>query len=333
MAYIPAPNRYNESMIYSFCGKSGLQLSKIALGLWHNFGAENDFSQSSELIHFAFDQGITYFDLANNYGPPPGSAEETFGRVLKQSFSAHRDELIIATKAGHRMWEGPYGDGSSRKSLMASLDQSLKRLQLDYVDIFYSHRYDEVTPLEETLQALSDIVKSGKALYIGLSKYPAPLAAKAYEWLASHGTPCLIHQDRYNMLSRKVEKEILPTVKAYGVGFCAFSPLAQGLLSDRYLQGVPAGSRASKNQFLRQSQLTPELLSVIRQLNQLALDRQTTLAQMALSWILRDERVTSVIIGASSTQQIADNLGALKTPPFTESELQAIQQLIETIPE
>lgn len=279
----------------------------------------------------AFDKGVTCFDLANNYGPHPGSAELTLGRILKQQLSAWRDELIITSKAGHRMWDGPYGDGSSRKNLMASIDQSLKRLGLEYVDIFYSHRYDGVTPLEETLQALVDIVKSGKALYIGLSKYPAPLAEKAYRYLAERGTPCLIQQDRFNLLSRGVEKGILDTAHRNGVGFTAFSPLAQGLLTNRYLDGVPAGSRAARNQFLKVEQLTPSLLSALNSLNEIAHQRGETLAQMALSWVLSDQRVTSVIIGASSVEQIEDNLGTLKAPTFDEETLKKIDAIVKTV--
>lgn len=285
------------------------------------------------MIRYAFDSGITCFDLANNYGFPPGSAEENFGKIIKQSFKSYRDELIITTKAGHLMWEGPYGDGSSRKNLIASLNQSLKRLQMDYVDIFYSHRYDGVTPLEETMQTLTDIIRSGKALYAGLSKYPPELAAKAYDMLAAQGTPCLIQQDRYNLLSRKVEKGILDTAEKYGVGFCAFSPLAQGLLTNRYLTGIPDGSRITRSSFLKKEQLTPELMSVISNLNDLAIKRGESLAQMALGWLLHDLRVTTVIVGASSVDQLSDSLGSLTAhQSFSEEELDIIQHVVEQLP-
>ncbi|MDP4277521.1 MAG: aldo/keto reductase [Bacteroidota bacterium] len=333
MPYQPTSNRYSAGMEYSLCGKSGLKLPKISLGLWHNFGFVDEFKQSESMVHYAFDSGITCFDLANNYGPPPGSAEENFGKILKNSLHAYRDELIVTTKAGHQMWEGPYGDGSSRKSLICSLNQSLKRLQLDYVDIFYSHRYDGITPIEETMQALSDIVRSGKALYVGLSKYPPALAAKGYQLLAAQGTPCLIQQDRYNLLSRKVEHGVLETARLHGVGFCAFSPLAQGLLSDRYLNGIPEASRMAKNGFLKKETLTAELLGALVQLNNVAAERGESLAQMALSWILHDERVTTVIMGASSIDQLADNLGALKAPGFTDEELSNIRTIVERLPE
>lgn len=333
MPYQPANNRYSAGMDFSRCGKSSLQLPKISLGLWHNFGFADDYKNSESLIHFAFDRGITCFDLANNYGPPPGSAEENFGKILRNSLQSYRDELIVTTKAGHLMWEGPYGDGSSRKNLMAGINQSLKRLQLDYVDIFYSHRYDGVTPLEETMQTLTDIVKSGKALYAGLSKYPPELAAKGYQLLEAQGTPCLIQQDRYNLLSRKVEKGVLETAERHGVGFCAFSPLAQGLLTDRYLKGIPDGSRMTRSSFLKKEQLTPELLAVISRLNTMATERGESLAQMALSWLLHDHRVTTVIVGASSVGQLSDNLGSLDAPGFSEEELTTIRQIVESLPE
>jgi L-glyceraldehyde 3-phosphate reductase len=273
MAYKPNEARYTNGMNYSFCGKSGLKLPSISLGLWHNFGHVDDYEKSKDVIHCAFDRGITHFDLANNYGPPPGSAEENFGNIYKESLLAHRDEILVSTKAGHLMWEGPYGDGSSRKNLISSLNQSLKRLQMDYVDIFYSHRYDGVTPIEETMQTLVDIVKSGKALYVGLSKYPPHLAEKAYQLLEEQGVHCLIHQDRYSMLSREVENGTLETAHRNGVGFSAFSPLAQGLLTDRYLNGIPADSRVARNGFLKKEQVTPEVVELVQQLNAIALDR------------------------------------------------------------
>lgn len=329
MAYQPDPNRYSM-MSYTPCGHSGIVLPRVSLGLWHNFGADDNTETAEAILLKAFDRGVTCFDLANNYGPPPGSAEMTLGRLLHDQLGAWRDELIITTKAGHRMWVGPYGDGSSRKNLMASLNQSLKRLRLDYVDIFYSHRYDGVTPLEETLQALVDVVKAGKALYVGLSKYPPEVAEKAYAYLAEQNTPCLIHQDRYSLLSRGVEKGVLGTAHRNGVGFTAFSPLAQGLLTNRYLDGLPADSRAARNQFLKAEHLTPALLSALRRLNEIAGQRGETLAQMALSWILHDKRVTSVIIGASSVGQLLDNLGALNAAPFDQSTLDLLDSIVDS---
>lgn len=329
MAFQADPNRY-ATMSYSPCGQSGITLPRISLGLWHNFGTEDNPATAEAILLKAFDKGVTCFDLANNYGPPPGSAESTLGRVLHDQLGAWRDELIITTKAGHRMWEGPYGDGSSRKNLTASMDQSLKRLRLEYVDIFYSHRYDGVTPLEETLQTLVDVVKAGKALYVGLSKYPPEMAEKAYAYLAERDTPCLIQQDRYSLLSRGVEKGVLETAHRNGVGFTAFSPLAQGLLTNRYLEGVPADSRAARNQFLKVEQLTPSLLSALRAMNDIARQRGETLAQMALSWVLHDKRVTSVIIGASSVNQLLDNLGALNATPFEQSTLDQLDAIVDT---
>lgn len=331
MEYTPNKARYNSTMKYVMCGKSGLLLPKISLGLWHNFGEVDDFEKSKSIIHYAFDNGITYFDLANNYGPPPGSAEINFGKILKSSLSSYRDELIIATKAGHEMWEGPYGDGSSRKNIIASLNQSLKRMQLEYVDIFYSHRYDGITPIEETIQALIDIVRSGKALYAGLSKYPPELAAKAYKMLAENGTPCLIQQDKYNLFYRNVENGVLDTAEQFGVGFCAFSPLAQGLLSNRYINGIPEDSRVARNGFLKKEQITPEILLVINKLNNIAVKRGETLAQMALGWLLNDKRVTTVIVGSSSVNQLADSIGTLGAPGFTIEELEKIRNIVETV--
>ena len=328
MAYIPDINRYNAGMKYSYCGKSGLLLPKVSLGLWHNFGHTDDFENSKSIVEYAFDQGITHFDLANNYGPPPGSAEENFGKIFRHSLSAHRDEIIVSTKAGHLMWDGPYGDGSSRKNLISSLHQSLKRMDLEYVDIFYSHRYDGVTPIEETMQALIDIVKSGKALYAGISKYPPELAEKCYRMLESQGVRCLIYQDRYSMLARDVENGALETADRNGIGFCAFSPLAQGLLTDRYLDGIPSDSRVAKNGFLKKEQVTPERIAIIRELNELALERRETLAQMALSWLLNDTRVTTVLVGASSVDQLKNNLQALQAPVFESDILERIREIV-----
>jgi L-glyceraldehyde 3-phosphate reductase len=303
-------------------------LSEISLGFWHNFGDNHDESTGLEIVHYAFDHGICHFDLANNYGPPNGAAEERFGRYMKQSLYTHRDELFIATKAGHLMWSGPYGDWGSRKSLIASLDQSLRRMHLDYVDVYYTHRYDPNTPLEETMQALVDIVRSGKALYVGLSKYPAEVARKAYAYLAAHDVPCLIYQGRYNMLTREPEELIIPQAHQHGAGFIAFSPLAQGLLTNRYLQGIPEGSRMTTSNFLRPEILTDALLAKLRALNDVAQQRGQTLAEMALAWLLRDERVTSVIIGASSVGQLDKNLRACANKYFTPEELALIDEIL-----
>ena len=301
-----------EAMNYRRCGRSGLLLPEISLGFWHNFGAEADPEKCRAIVEAAFDAGITYFDLANNYGPPYGSAETTFGQIYARSLRAHRDEILVATKAGHDMWPGPYGEWGSRKNLMASLDQSLRRLQLDYVDIFYSHRPDPLTPLEETMQALVDIVRSGKALYVGISKYPPEMAARAYAYLREAHVPCLVYQGRYNMLERTPEEEILPQAAAEGVGYVAFSPLAQGLLTDRYLNGIPEDSRMRHSQFLKESVLTPELLAQLRAWNEEARAEGLTLAQYALRWILRRPEVTSVIVGASSVEQLKNNLQAIR---------------------
>lgn len=326
--YTPALDRY-EAMHYRRSGKSGVLLPEISLGFWHNFGDNHDESTGLEIVHYAFDHGICHFDLANNYGPPNGAAEERFGRYMKQSLHTHRDELFIATKAGHLMWSGPYGDWGSRKSLIASLDQSLHRMQLDYVDVYYTHRYDPNTPLEETMQALVDIVRSGKALYVGLSKYPAEVARKAYAYLAAHDVPCLIYQGRYNMLTREPEELIIPQAHQHGAGFIAFSPLAQGLLTNRYLQGIPEGSRMTTSNFLRPEMLTEALLAKLRALNDVALQRGQTLAEMALAWLLRDERVTSVIIGASSVEQLDKNLRARNNKHFTSEELALIDDILK----
>ncbi len=301
-----------EVMNYRRCGRSGLLLPEISLGFWHNFGEAADPDRCRAIVETAFDNGITYFDLANNYGPPYGSAETTFGRIFDRSLRTHRDEIIVATKAGHDMWPGPYGEWGSRKNLIASLDQSLRRMQLDYVDIFYSHRPDPRTPLEETMQTLVDIVRSGKALYAGISKYPPEMAARAYAYLREAHVPCLVYQGRYNMLDRGPEAEILPQAAAEGAGFVAFSPLAQGLLTDRYLNGIPEDSRMRHSRFLTENALTPELLAQLRAWNEEAKAEGLALAQYALRWILRRPEVTSVIIGASSVEQLKKNLAALE---------------------
>lgn len=300
-----------EAMKYRRCGRSGLLLPEISLGFWHNFGAEADPEKCRFIVETAFDNGITCFDLANNYGPPYGSAEETFGRIYHASLRPHRDEIIVTTKAGHDMWPGPYGEWGSRKNLMASLDQSLRRMRLDYVDIFYSHRPDPQTPLEETMQTLVDIVRQGKALYVGISKYPPEMAARAYAYLREAHVPCLVYQGRYNMLERGHEDAILPQAAEAGVGYVAFSPLAQGLLTDRYLNGIPEDSRMRHSKFLNESVLTPELLTQLRAWNEEAKAEGFTLAQYALRWILRRPEVASVIIGASSVEQLKNNLQAI----------------------
>jgi len=302
----------HENMNYRRCGNSGLLLSEIALGFWHNFGEKSDFDNCKAIAECAFDNGITYFDLANNYGPPAGSAEECFGKIMKTSLGTHRDEMIIASKAGYEMWPGPYGEWGSRKYLMASLDQSLKRMDLDYVDIFYSHRADPETPLEETMQALVDIARSGKALYVGISNYPAEMAKKAYDYLSERDVRCLVYQGRYNMINREMESEgILDQVKKEGVGFVAFSPLAQGLLSGRYLNGIPEGSRMTHSVFLRPDVLTPELMAQLNKWNDEAKEQGLTMAQYALRWILARKEVSSVIVGASSPAQLKDSIGAV----------------------
>ena len=326
--YSPAADRYNNGMTYRRCGRSGILLPAISLGLWHNFGDVNPLANSQIMAHYAFDHGITHFDLANNYGPSYGSAEETFGQIMKKSFMPYRDELFISTKAGHDMWRGPYGEWGSRKYLMASLDQSLKRMNLDYVDIFYSHRYDPDTPLEETLQTLVDIVRQGKALYVGISKYPKDKAEFAYQYLEERDMHCLLYQGRYNIFNREPEQEgILRQAQDNGTGFIAFSPLAQGLLTGRYLNGIPEGSRMSHNAFLKKDTLTPAPLQRIKALNAIAARRGQTLAEMALAWLLKDETVTSVIIGASSVAQLADNLKAIGNTAFTQEELEEIDNI------
>ena len=327
--YSPSSSRYESGIRYRRCGRSGIRLPEISLGLWHNFGDKMPLENSLRMAYYAFDHGIVHFDLANNYGPSYGSAEETFGLIMKKSFAPFRDELFISTKAGYDMWPGPYGEWGSRKYLVASLDQSLKRMNLDYVDLFYSHRFDPETPLEETLQALVDIVRSGKALYVGLSNYPPKAAAFSYNYLRERDVPCLIYQGRYNLLNREPEQEgILEQAKENGSGFIAFSPLAQGLLTDRYLNGIPADSRMAQERFLKSSALTPALLQALAQLNEMAAGRGQSLARMALSWCLKDERVTSVIVGASRVSQIEDNLKALENTHFSQEELTKIDSIL-----
>ncbi len=321
-------NRYT-SMSYKRCGTWGLKLPAVSLGLWHNFGGVDVLENSRAMLHRAFDLGITHFDLANNYGPPPGSAEENFGKLLKQDFLPYRDELIISTKAGYLMWPGPYGEWGSRKYLLSSLDQSLKRMGLDYVDIFYSHRPDPDTPLEETLMALDQAVRSGKALYAGLSNYSAEMTREALEIMWDLGTPCLIHQPKYSMFERWVEAELLDVLEEEGIGCIPFSPLAQGLLTDRYLNGIPEGSRAAKSWgFLRPHQVAPAIEKV-KKLNIIAQERGQSLAQMALAWILKDKRITSVLIGASSVRQIEDNVETLRNLVFSDEELEAIEEILK----
>ena len=326
MTYVPAPDRY-PSMSYRRLGRSGLRLPLISLGLWQNFGAQRAYSESREIVLRAFDLGVTHFDLANNYGPPYGSAEETFGRILATDLSPHRDELIISTKAGYDMWPGPYGEWGSRKYLLASLDQSLKRMGVDYVDIFYSHRVDPDTPLEETLGALDTAVRQGKALYAGISSYSAETTEAAAGIMTGLGTPILIHQPSYSMLNRWIEGGLLDVLGARGIGCIVFSPLAQGMLSGRYLEGIPEGSRANRGGSLSQAMLTEETLVKIRGLNQVAVRRGQSLAQMALAWVLRDPRVTSAVIGVSSVAQLEENLAALGGLEFAPEELEAIDRL------
>jgi L-glyceraldehyde 3-phosphate reductase len=335
--YLPKENRY-DSMQYRRCGNSGLMLPVISLGLWHNFGFADDFENCKQILFTAFDNGITHFDLANNYGPPPGAAEEVFGKILKEHFTGNlRDELIISSKAGYLMWPGPYGEWGSKKSLVSSLDQSLKRMQLEYVDIFYHHRPDPDTPLEETMQALDGIVRSGKALYVGISNYKAEDAKKAIDILKCLGTPCIIHQPKYSMFERWVEdkstpinKSLLDVLGEEGVGCIPFSPLAQGLLTDKYLKGIPVGSRAEKDKrFLKPTDITQEKIIKISKLNDIAISRNQTLAQMALAWLLKDNRVTSVLIGASSGAQVLNSIGCLENIEFTKEELSTIGKIVE----
>lgn len=324
MTWEPASARY-DGMTYNRCGRSGVLLPAISFGLWHNFGAATPFATCQAMVRRAFDLGITHFDLANNYGPPPGAAEECFGRLLASDLRAHRDELIVSTKAGYRMWPGPYGEWGSRKYLLASLDRSLERLGLDYVDIFYSHRLDPETPLEETMGALDRAVRSGKALYVGISSYPAEQTARAAAILRDLGTPCLTHQPRYSMLDRWVEGGLLDTLERQGIGCIAYSPLAQGLLTDKYLDGVPPGSRIGRGD-LDAKRLDKRTLAALRGLAEIARRRGQTLAQMALAWVLKDPRVTSVIVGASSVAQIDDCVGALARPAFAAEELAEIDR-------
>ena len=331
MVYQACPTRY-EAMTFQRCGNSGLKLPAVSLGLWHNFGDETRVENSRQLLHHAFDLGITHFDLANNYGPPPGSAESNFGRILREDFLPYRDELIISSKAGYTMWDGPYGDWGSRKYLISSLDQSLKRMGLEYVDIFYHHRPDPETPLLETMRALDHIVRQGKALYIGLSNYPAELASQAIAILNDLGTPCLIHQPKYSMLEHGAENGLLQVLKQEGVGCIAFSPLAGGQLTDRYLHGIPADSRAASGSiFLKPEQLTDGKLDAVRQLNAMAEQRGQKLSQMALAWVLRQQAVTSVLIGASKTAQLDDAVGMLENRHFSAQECAEIDRILSSI--
>jgi len=328
MSYQPSSERY-KIMEYRRCGHSGLKLPSFSLGLWHNFGNTSHFKNSRNLIKTAFDNGINHFDLANNYGPPPGSAEENFGSILRQDFKSHRDEMIISTKAGYTMWEGPYGDWGSKKYLVSSLDQSLKRMQLDYVDIFYHHRPDPETPMEETMAALDLIVRQGKALYIGISNYNAIQTLEAVTLLKELGTPCLIHQPKYSMFVRKPEEGLLDVLKERNIGCIPFSPLAQGLLTDKYLHGIPKDSRiATSGKFLKETHITPKKLQMISQLNNLADQRGQKLVHMALSWLLYNPVVTSVLIGSSKPAQIIDAIQALKNTSFSEEEIKNIDNIL-----
>jgi L-glyceraldehyde 3-phosphate reductase len=318
--YFADPTRYDGAMEYRRTGRSGVMLPKVSLGFWHNFGGVDPYERSREITRYAFDHGITHFDLANNYGPPYGSAEETMGRLMEDDFRPYRDELFISSKAGYDMWPGPYGNWGSRKYLMASLDQSLRRMHLDYVDLFYSHRYDPETPLEETLQALVDIVRQGKALYIGISRWPLEATKVAYEYLKQRDVPLLIYQGRLNMIDRAPQQEgIMDFCADNGIGFISFSPLAQGLLTDRYLTGIPQDSRMSKGKFLKPEMLTDELLLQLNRWNNIAQERGETLAEMALAWILHQRGVTSVLVGASSTAQLEKNLKCVTAQPFEET--------------
>jgi L-glyceraldehyde 3-phosphate reductase len=317
-------------MQYRRCGRSGIRLPALSLGLWHNFGGVDVFETYRKILHIAFDRGVTHFDLANNYGPPPGSAEENFGIILQKDFRAYRDELIISSKAGYTMWDGPYGDWGSKKYLVSSLDQSLKRMKLDYVDIFYHHRPDPDTPLEETMSALDLIVRQGKALYAGISNYPADEASKAIKMLRQLGTPCLIHQPKYSMFERWVEGGLLDVLEKEGVGCIPFSPLAQGLLTNKYLGGIPLDSRAGKpHGFLKQDQVTRDKIDKIRRLNAIAEERGQTLAQMALAWLLKDHRITSVLIGASKPEQLIDSLECMNNIVFSSGELRGIEEILK----
>jgi L-glyceraldehyde 3-phosphate reductase len=330
MAFSANPKRYDR-MLYRKCGRSGLKLPAVSLGLWHNFGKTDAFENGRRIVLRAFDLGVTHFDLANNYGPPPGSAEENFGRILKRDLSAYRDELLISTKAGYLMWPGPYGEWGSRKTLLASLDQSLKRTGLEYVDIFYSHRFDPDTPLDETLAALAQAVRQGKALYAGISNYSAEKTGEAVRIMNSLGVPLLIHQVKYSMFVREPEQALFKTLKDCGLGCITFSPLAQGLLSDRYLQGIPGDSRAANpHGFLKAADITEDRLSRIRSLNDLAIKRGQNLAQMALAWILRNPVITSVLIGASRVEQLEENVRAIERISFEEGELKEIERILNS---
>jgi L-glyceraldehyde 3-phosphate reductase len=328
--YLPKENRYG-TMQYRRCGNGGLLLPAISLGLWHNFGFADDFENGKQILFTAFDNGITHFDLANNYGPPPGASEEVFGRILKTYFTGNlRDELIVSTKAGYLMWPGPYGDWGSKKYLVSSLNQSLKRMQLDYVDIFYHHRHDPNTPLEESMQALDSIVRSGKALYVGLSNYHAEEAKKAIDILKHLGTPCIIHQPKYSMFQRWTENGLMDILGDEDVGCIPFSPLAQGLLTDKYLNGIPPESRASKDKrFLKPTDITEEIVAKIRKLNDVAIARHQSLAQMALAWLLKDSRVTSVLIGASSPEQVLNSIACLENLHFSNETLNRIEDILK----
>lgn len=327
--YQASPDRYMCGMNYKRCGKSGVLLPRISLGLWHNFGVTTPFERSRQILLTAFDHGVTHIDLANNYGPEPGEAERRFGQILHDDLGGHRDELFVSTKAAYDMWEGPYGSWASRKHLMASLDQSLRRMKVDYVDLFYCHRYDPETPLEETLQALADIVRSGKALYIGISRWPSDALRFAHKYLDGQHSPMLIIQDRLNLLSRApLEQGILEYANQTGTGFIAFSPLAQGLLSDRYLNGIPQGSRMCEERFLRSNSLTPALMRQLRELNDVALQRGQTLAQMALTWVLQQTGTTSVLVGASSQEQLVQNIHAQDAAPLCDDELVSIEEIL-----
>lgn len=319
--YTASDNRYDDSAdLYRRCGRSGVLLPKVSLGFWHNFGGVDSYDRARAIARYAFDNGITHFDLANNYGPPYGSAEQTLGKLMDDDFRPYRDELFIATKAGYDMWPGPYGNWGSRKYLFASLEQSLKRMRLDYVDLFYSHRYDPNTPLEETLQALVDIVRQGKALYVGISRWPLEALRVAHDYLKAHDVPMLIYQGRINLLDREpINEGILDYCQRQGIGFISFSPLAQGLLTDRYLHGVPDDSRMARNHFLKKERLTPELLNYLQRLNATATERGESLAEMALSWVLHQQGITSVLVGASSPEQLQKNLRSVHAQPFDEN--------------
>lgn len=328
MTYKANEHRYDRMQYYN-SGNSGLKLPRISLGLWHNFGGVDSFGNMRSILRFAFDSGITHFDLANNYGPPPGSAENNFGEIIRKDFAGHRDEIIVSTKAGYYMWPGPYGDHGSRKHLISSIDQSLKRMRVEYVDIFYHHRPDPKTPLEETMKALADIIHRGKALYAGISNYSALETEEAASILSSYGVNLLIHQPRYSMFDRWVEDSLLDILEGKGIGCIPFSPLAQGLLTNRYLNGIPPNSRAGKyHGFLKKEHITPEKLEKVKKLNTLAHERGQSLAQLALAWILKDQRITSVLVGASSPEQIEDNLKALENLKFSKQELEQIDAIL-----